>query len=299
MKIPDMGGRTVLVTGASDGLGLASATALAGAGAHVLMTSRDEAKGERALATVHEAVPTAQAEVVPLDLADLSSVARAAEDVTARVDRLDVLLLNAGVMMPPERRETVDGFELQMGTNHLGHFALAGQLMPLLLPVPGSRVVTVSSLAARAGAVDLQDLQWESRPYERQPVYGASKLANLLFAFELERRLRGAGATTISLAAHPGVSGTNLMSTMAMPRIAERVAKRLLAGPDQAALAELYAATAPAASGGEYYGPKGVGEVRGKAVAQATVPPAARDRETAEALWTASEELTGTRFHLG
>jgi len=298
MQIPDMRGRTVLVTGASDGLGLASATALARAGARVLMTSRGEAKGERALGQVREAVPAARAEVVPLDLADLAKVGRAAEDVAGRVEGIDVLLLNAGVMMPPERRETSDGFELQLGTNHLGHFAFAAQVLPLLLPVPGSRVVTVSSLAARAGAVDLDDLQWQSRPYDRQASYGASKLANLLFAFELERRLRGAGAGTVSLAAHPGVSGTNLMSTMAMPRIAERVSKLLLASPEQAARPQLYAATAPAASGGEYYGPKGVGEVRGRTVAQATVPPAARDQEKAAALWTRSEELTGTRFDL-
>ncbi|WP_380167726.1 oxidoreductase [Jannaschia sp. R86511] len=299
MQIPDMRGRTVLVTGASDGLGLASATALARAGARVLMTSRDAEKGERALATVREAVPAAQAEVVPLDLADLGRVAAAADDVRSRADSLDVLLLNAGVMMPPERRETADGFELQLGTNHLGHFALAARLLPLLLPVAGSRVVTVSSLAARAGAVDLADLQWQSRPYDRQPAYGASKLANLLFAFELERRLRAAGTGTASLAAHPGVSGTNLMSTMQLPRVAERVSKLLLAGPDQSARPQLYAATATAASGGEYYGPKGPGEVRGRTVALATVPPAARDRATAEALWTRSEELTGTRFDLG
>ncbi len=299
MQTPDMRGRTVLVTGASDGLGLASSKALAAAGARVLMTSRDAEKGERARTAVLEAAPRSAVEVVPLDLADLGSVERAAADVRGRVEALDVLLLNAGVMMPPERRETADGFELQIGTNHLGHFALAARLLPLLRTVPGSRVVTVSSLAARAGAVDLDDLQWQSRPYDRQAAYGASKLSNLLFAFELERRLRAAGAETVSLAAHPGVSGTNLMSTMAMPRIAERISKLLLSGPDQAALPQLYAATGAAASGGEYYGPKGPGEVRGRSVAAATVPPAARDRDQAAALWTRSEELTDAHFELG
>lgn len=296
---PDMRGRTVLVTGASDGLGLASATTLARAGARVLMTSRDPLKGVRALTRLRSEVPAAQAEVVPLDLADLASVERAAADVTGRVEGIDVLLLNAGVMMPPQRRETSDGFELQIGTNHLGHVALAAGLLPLLLPVAGSRVVTVSSVAARAGAVDLDDLQWQSRAYDRQSAYGASKLANLLFAFELERRLRAAGAGTVSLAAHPGLSGTNLMSTMALPGVAERVAKLLLSTPEQAARPQLHAATAPSVSGGEYYGPRGVGEVRGRTVARATVPPAALDRATAAALWSRSEELTGARFDLG
>jgi NAD(P)-dependent dehydrogenase (short-subunit alcohol dehydrogenase family) len=293
MRIPELRGRTVMVTGASDGLGLASAKALAAAGARVLMTSRDTGKGAWASDQVRAAAPGAQVEVVPLDLADLASIDRAAEDVRGRVAGLDVLVLNAGVMMPPERRETVDGFELQLGTNHLGHFALTARLLPLLLPVPGSRVVTVSSLAARAGAVDLDDLQWESRTYERQPSYAASKLANLLFAFELERRLRSAGTGTASLAAHPGVSGTNLMSTMALPRIVERASKLLLAGPDQAARPQLYAATAAAASGGDYYGPKGPGEVRGRSVTRATIPPLALDATCAHALWERSSELTG------
>lgn len=299
MQIPDMSGRTVLVTGASDGLGLAASTALAGAGARVLMTSRDAAKGQRALDRVRAAVPTATAEVVPLDLADLASVERAADDVRGRVAGLDVLLLNAGVMMPPQRRETVDGFELQMGTNHLGHFALAGRLLDLVTAVPGSRVVTVSSLAARRGAVFLDDLQWTQRPYDRQQVYGASKLANLLFAFELERRLRTAGTGTISVAAHPGVSGTNLMSTMSLPGVVERLSKKLLAGPDQAARPELHAATAPGVVGADYFGPKGLGEVRGRSVAPATVPPLAHDQANARGLWERSTELTGVGFPLG
>lgn len=298
MQTPDMRGRTVLVTGASDGLGLASAEALAAAGARVLMTSRDDAKGQRASAQVLDAVPAAQVEVVPLDLADLASVEKAAVDVAGRVSGIDVLLLNAGVMMPPQRRETADGFELQLGTNHLGHFALAARLLPLLLPVPGSRVVTVSSLAARGGAIDLDDLQWQSRPYDRQAAYGASKLANLLFAFELERRLRAAGTGTISVAAHPGVSGTNLMSTMALPSAAERIAKLLLASPAQAARPQLHAATSPGVTGAEYFGPKGVGEVRGRTVTHATVPPAALDLGVASALWQRSEQLTGLTYPL-
>ena len=293
MQIPDMRGRTVLVTGASDGLGLASSVALARSGARVLMTSRDAAKGERALARVNDAAPGASVEVVPLDLADLASVEKAAVEVRGRVGALDVLLLNAGVMMPPQRRETVDGFELQIGTNHLGHFALAGRLLDLVLPVPGARVVTVSSLAARGGAVDLDDLQWQTRPYDRQAAYGASKLANLLFAFELERRLRAAGSGAVSLAAHPGVSGTNLMSTMSVPKVVERLSKLLLAGPDQAARPQLHAATAPGVSGADYFGPKGLGEVRGRTVSHATVPPLAHDTAKAAALWQRSTELTG------
>jgi NAD(P)-dependent dehydrogenase (short-subunit alcohol dehydrogenase family) len=289
----ELTGRTVLVTGASDGLGLASSVALARDGARVLMTARDGAKGARALARVQQEVPGAVVEVVPLDLADLASVREAAEDVHGRVDRLDVLLANAGVMMPPQRRTTVDGFELQLGTNHLGHFALTGLLLPLLLTTPGSRVVSVSSIAARGGRLDLDDLQWERRPYDRQAAYGASKLANLLFAFELERRLRALGAPTVSLAAHPGVSGTNLMSTMAVPGVVMRAAKLVMASPEQAALPQLHAAGADRVVGGEYWGPKGLGEARGRRVAPASVPPAALDVESAGGLWTASEQLTG------
>ncbi len=289
----DLRGRTVLVTGASDGLGLASSVALAEEGARVLMTARSREKGETALAKVREAVPSARAELVDLDLADLGSVRRCAETVQDRVDRLDVLLNNAGVMMPPQRRETIDGFELQLGTNHLGHHALTALLLPLLRDVPGSRVVTVSSLAARGGRIDLDDLQWQRRPYDQQASYGASKLANLLFAFELERRLRAAAAATTSLAAHPGVSGTNLMSTMSLPGPVTRLAKAFMASPEQAARPQVHAATADGVVGGEYWGPKGPGEVRGRRVAPATVPPAALDRATARRLWQVSDELTG------
>ncbi len=294
----DLRGRTVLVTGASDGLGLESAVALERAGARVLMTARDPAKGARAVARVQQEVPGATAQVVALDLADLASVRDAAEDVHRRVDGLDVVIANAGVMMPPERRTTADGFELQIGTNHLGHFALVGLLLPLLRQQPGSRVVSVSSLAARGGYMDLQDLQWERRPYDRQQAYGASKLANLLFAFELERRLRAAGAATLSVAAHPGVSGTNLMSTMRVPSVLERLSKLVMASPRQAARPQLHAATAPGVVGGEFWGPKGLGEVRGRGVAHATVPSNALDQQVARDLWTASEELTGVTVDL-
>ena len=293
----DMRGRTVVVTGASSGLGLASSVALAQAGAEVVLAVRDEARGEAALATVREQAPSAQLRTVRLDLADLGSVQRCAEELKGSLGSLDVLLNNAGVMMPPSRRVTSDGFELQMGTNHLGHFALTGRLLPLLLGTAGSRVVTVSSLAARGGRVDLDDLMAE-RSYSPSPSYGASKLANLLFTLELQRRLVTAQAATIAVAAHPGVSATNLMSSMDMNRVLTRVAQLLMQSAEVGARPQLHAATADGVHGGDYYGPKGLGEARGRKVAPATIPPLALATTDAAALWTRSEELTGVTYPL-
>jgi NAD(P)-dependent dehydrogenase (short-subunit alcohol dehydrogenase family) len=199
---------------------------------------------------------------------------------------------NAGVMMPPSRRSTVDGFELQLGTNHLGHFALTLQLLPLLLATPGSRVVTVSSLAARGGSIDLDDLQAE-RSYTPSSRYAASKLANLLFTLELQRRLVGAQAGTVAVAAHPGLSATNLASTMELGRVVERLTALASQSAEAGARPQLHAATADGVRGGDYYGPRGVGEVRGRRVGHARFPPAALDTSTAAALWTRSEALTG------
>ncbi len=288
----DMRGRTVVITGASNGLGLASAVALARAGAELVLAVRDEGRGAAALAQVRDAAPGATARTVALDLADLASVRRCAEELTGSLGSLDVLMNNAGVMMPPQRRETVDGFELQMGTNHLGHLALTLPLLPLLMGTPGSRVVTVSSLAARGGSIDLDDLQAE-RSYSPSPRYGASKLANLLFTLELQRRLVAAGSSTLSVAAHPGVSATGLVATMQMGRVFERLSSLLSQSAEVGARPQLHAATADGVQGGDYYGPKGIAEVRGRRVTHATFPPKALDAGVAATLWDRSLELTG------
>lgn len=288
--------RTVVVTGANSGLGLATCRALAGEGAEVVMGCRDLGRGATARDEVLAAVPGARLRLALLDLADLSSVREFAADVEAHSDGVDVLVNNAGIMMLPTRQETVDGFEAQLGTNHLGHFALTGHLLPLLQARPGSRVVAVSSIAARSGRIDFDDLMAE-RTYTPSPVYSQSKLANLLFAFELDRRLAaqpGAGAQrTVAVAAHPGVSRTNLMAGTGMPRALQRVAGLLLQGAEQGARPQVHAATSSGVSGGDYFGPRGLREVRGRRVTAAVVPSAANDPFTASRLWSVSESLTG------
>ncbi|GDY30425.1 oxidoreductase [Gandjariella thermophila] len=295
--IPDQSGRTVLVTGATAGLGLRTATALAGSGARVLMTARSAERGERALAEVHRA--GGRAELVSLDLADLSSVRKAATEVRERTgDALDVLINNAGVMAPPLRR-TADGFELQFGTNHLGHAALTWLLMPALRARPGARVVTVASMAARQGRLDLDDPNFHHRRYSAGGAYGQSKLANLVFALELDRRARAAGLDLVSAAAHPGYTATNLVTATArdrggplVARVADLVTRLTAQSVKRGALPQLYAATAPGVTGGSYVGPGWPGEVYGPP-APARLWPAARDEETAARLWTVTAELTG------
>jgi NAD(P)-dependent dehydrogenase (short-subunit alcohol dehydrogenase family) len=298
---PRQDGRTALVTGASSGLGLQTALGLARAGAHVLLGVRDAGRGEAAAQRIAAAVPDARTELLRVDLADLASVRGAAESVRARSEPLDLLVLNAGVMGVPHRR-TADGFELQFGTNHLGHFALAAQLMPALLRGATPRVVTVSSGFHRFGRIDFDDLQGERR-YRRWPAYGQSKLANLLFAFELERRAAAAGLPMRSLAAHPGWAATNLqavgprMSGSRSAALAMRVLNRVIAQDDETgALPILYAATEDL-PGGSYAGPSGRGELHGPPT---LVHPsrAATDETTARRLWSVSEELTGVRFEL-
>jgi NAD(P)-dependent dehydrogenase (short-subunit alcohol dehydrogenase family) len=288
----DLTGRTTIVTGATSGLGLASARALAARGARVVLTARDPGRGEAAAATVREAVPDADLVVEPLDLADLSSVRDFADRLTGATPRLDVLLNNAGVMMPPRRRTTADGFELQLGTNHLGHWVLTALLLPVLLATPGCRVVTVSSLAARNGRLSDADVRSEG-PYRPGAAYATSKLANLVFALELDRRLREAGRDTLSVAAHPGVSATNLAATTGLPGPLVRLGGLLMQSAEHGALPQLHAATAPDVRGGDYYGPAGPGELRGRRVRRLTPPSAARDPEAATRLWAVSRDLTG------
>jgi NAD(P)-dependent dehydrogenase (short-subunit alcohol dehydrogenase family) len=298
--IPDQTGRLAVVTGANSGLGLVTARELARAGAEVIIACRDTGKGERALATIRAAVPGAHAEVQQLDLADLSSVKAFAARLGETHERIDLLINNAGVMALP-RRTTVDGFESQLATNHLGHFALTGLLLGPLLAAPHPRVVTLSSMVHRIGRINFADLQGERR-YHRWIAYGQSKLANLLFAFELQRRAGAAGTNLQSLAAHPGYAATNLQSAgpeVAAERWGMALANRVIAqSADMGALPTLYAATVPDLPGGTFVGPGGPGEMRG-APRPVTAKARAYDTEAARRLWDVSEELTGVRYEFG
>jgi NAD(P)-dependent dehydrogenase (short-subunit alcohol dehydrogenase family) len=287
--IPSQAGRVAVVTGANSGLGLVTARELVRAGAHVVVACRDVTRGERAAAELG-------GEFLRLDLASQASIRTFAEVFAAKHDGLDLLINNAGVMALP-RRSTEDGFELQLGTNHLGHFALTGRLAELLASRPGSRVVTVSSFLHRIGRIAFDDLHGERR-YGKWSAYGQSKLANLLFAFELDRRL----TATRSYAAHPGYSSTNLQSTAAKAtgsRLTERGIGLLtkLVGQDMAmgALPSLYAATFPGLPGGSFVGPGGPFEQRGyPKVVRAAKP--AYDEDVARRLWEVSQELTDVRY---
>jgi NAD(P)-dependent dehydrogenase (short-subunit alcohol dehydrogenase family) len=282
--LPNLDGRTFIVTGATSGLGLATARALAGAGARVVLAVRDTAKGEQAAAAID-----GTAEVRGLDLADLASIRSFAGSWE---ERLDVLVNNAGVMAVPERR-TKDGFELQLGTNHLGHFALTN----LLLPHITDRVVTVSSTAHWFGRIGLDDLNWERRRYSPWRAYGQSKLANLLFTLELQRRLAAAGSPVRAYAAHPGYANTNLQghTSNALQHGFMAVTNRFLAqSAEMGALPTLYAATQDL-PGASFVGPDGFREQRGYP-ALASRAARALDAETAKRLWELSERLTGTTF---
>ncbi|WP_063054624.1 oxidoreductase [Nocardia salmonicida] len=277
--LPDQTGRTIIVTGANSGLGAATARALAAAGARVVLACRDTAKAERVAVGMR-----GETEVRELDLANLNSV----RAFTDSIERVDVLINNAGVMALPLRR-TADGFEMQFGTNHLGHFALTN----LLLDRITDRVVTVSSVAHRIGKIDLADPNWEQRHYDRWLAYGQSKLANLMFAFELQRRLAGEGAAVISVAAHPGYAATELMShTETVQDAVMWLGNRMLAqDAHQGALPTLFAATA-AVKAGTFYGPDGFLGLRGNP-ARAGSAPTARNRKVAAELWELSEKLCG------
>lgn len=299
--IPDQKGRTVLITGANSGLGLRSAEALARAGAQVLLACRNPKKAAAALEAVEACATTRAPSVIALDLADLSSVEAAVDAVADRVDRLDVLMNNAGVMAIPLRR-TADDFEMQFGTNHLGHFALTGRLLSLLLAAEHPRVVSTSSQAHRIGKMRWDDLHWRNR-YSKWTAYGQSKLANLLFAFDLDRRAKSEGTALVSAAAHPGYASTQLQSAgpeMAGSPLMERamdLGNRLVAQSDaEGALPQLYAATMPEAKGGEYYGPNGPFEMRGSPK-KVGCTGAARDVSAARRLWEISEQATGVTYN--
>ncbi|MFD5578392.1 SDR family NAD(P)-dependent oxidoreductase [Streptomyces pseudogriseolus] len=289
-NIPDQHGRVAIVTGANTGLGFETARMLAERGARVVLAVRDVEKGKQAAARIHGDVG-----VQALDLASLDSIRAAAADLRALHPRIDLLINNAGVMYPP-KRTTADGFALQFGTNHLGHFALTGLLLDRLLDVPGSRVVTVSSVGHRIrAAIHFDDLQWE-RSYSRVGAYGQSKLANLMFTYELQRRLARHGAT-VAVAAHPGVSNTELLrnSPAAFRLPITWLAPLITQNATMGALPTLRAATGPDVRGGQYYGPSGFQEVRG----HPTLVRSSRDshdRAVQQRLWTVSEELTGVTF---
>jgi NAD(P)-dependent dehydrogenase (short-subunit alcohol dehydrogenase family) len=303
--IPDQTGRTVLVTGANSGLGLRSAQALSRRGAAVLMACRSAERAEAARAQVAESATGAEPRVVTLDLADLGSIRTAAAEVDGTVERLDVLMNNAGVMALPLGR-TADGFEMQLGTNHLGHFALTGLLLPALRRAAAPRVVTTSSGVHRMGRNQWDDdPNFEHKRYGKWAAYGNSKLANLLFMRELGRRAGEAGVDLVSAAAHPGYASTHLQSTSA--RAGNGVIARatgavmaigngLVAQSDAAgALPQLYAATMDGVSSGDYFGPSGLFELRGGPQA-VDMSSAARDDEAARRLWTLSEQLTGVTY---
>jgi NAD(P)-dependent dehydrogenase (short-subunit alcohol dehydrogenase family) len=300
--IPDQTNRTALITGANAGIGYHTALQLAAKGATVLLASRNPERGRAARERILATVPEARVEMVALDLADLDSVHQLADHILASDDGLDVLVNNAGVMGVPRRRTTAQGFELQFGTNHLGHFALTGRLLPALLAQPASRVVTVSSSMHRLGRLALEDPN-SGRGYRPWQAYNASKLANALFTLELDRRLRAAGAATASVGAHPGYCRTGLQTSG--PRLdgaggvsARAVAlfTRLTAQPAaQGALPVLRAATDPEVAGGDYLGPDGLGGGRGWPV-KARYSRTAHDEQLAGRLWAVSEQLTGVRY---
>lgn len=302
--IPDQRGRVAIVTGANSGIGYHCSVELARHGARVVLACRDEGRGRDAVERLVQDVPDATVDLSLLDLSDLESVARFADEFLERNERLGLLVNNAGVMAVPQRRTTAQGFELQFGTNHLGHFALTARLLRAFVDVPGARVVTVSSLNHWVGRLRLDDLNAERR-YDRWAAYNQSKLANVLFFRELDRRLRAARSPAISVGAHPGYTATNLQTSgprmghtplfaRILPTVTHLTAQSARAG----AWPLLYAATVPDVEGGEYVGPSRLlAEVRGTP-GPAIVSPKGRDAELARALWERSEELTGVTFEL-
>ncbi|MGA9493002.1 MAG: SDR family oxidoreductase [Mycobacterium sp.] len=305
--VPDLSGQLAVVTGANSGLGFGLARRLSAAGADVVLAIRNRAKGEAAIDEIRATVPDAKLTIKPLDLSSLASVAALGEQLNADGRPIDILINNAGVMTPPKRVTTADGFELQFGSNHLGHFALTGHLLPLLRAAGSARVVSLSSIAARqSGRIHFDDLQFE-KSYSPMQAYGQSKLAVLMFARELNRRSREAGWGITSNAAHPGLTKTNLQISgpshgRAKPSMMERLytvswrlAPFLWQEIDEGILPALYAAVSPQAEGG-YYGPQGIYEAAGGGVTLAKVPARARDEADSRRLWDVSEQLTGVGY---
>lgn len=298
--MPDLSGKKVIVTGANSGVGYEAARAFAEKGAHVIFACRSRQKAESAVAELRQQSPDVSVEIIPLDLADLDSVREFATTYMANHERLDILVNNAGIMAIPYR-QTADGFEMQFGTNHLGHFALTGFLLDRILTTEEARVVTVSSGLHRAGKINFDDLQGEAS-YNKRAAYSQSKLANLLFAYELQRKLANSGQNAISVAAHPGYSATNLqhvgpnMEESAVQRTMMTLANTLFAqSSEMGALPTLYAATDPDVEGCDYIGPGGFMNMRGYPVKEMS-SEASYDEAAASRLWAISEALTGVRY---
>jgi NAD(P)-dependent dehydrogenase (short-subunit alcohol dehydrogenase family) len=297
--MPDLSGKVIVVTGANCGLGYEAAKEFARKGARTVLACRSVDKAQAALDQIKQEIPRAQVETMQLDLASLASVREFAETFRARYDRLDILVNNAGIMWVPYQK-TEDGFESQFGTNHLGHFALTGLLMDLLLTTPDARVVNVSSVGHRSGTMDFDNLMFEDgQGYGRHRAYGRSKLANLLFTYELQRRFQALDADVIATAAHPGGASTNLARNIEHLwyfRVLMPLLERMMQGADMGALPTLRAAVDPAASGGEYYGPGGFMEQTGNPVLVQSSEDSHNEAD-ARHLWEASEQLTGIRYN--
>lgn len=297
-QIPDQTGRIAVITGANSGIGLETARELAAKGATVVMACRSQKKAEEAMANIRRTHSAAKLDFVALDLSQQANIKHAAETVLQRYPRIDLLINNAGVMWLEEGR-TVDGFEQQIGTNHFGHFAWTLRLLPAIKDVIGSRIVTVSSIAHRSGQLTLDDIN-QSKNYTKHGAYGQSKLANLMFTLELERRLRRSGAKTLSVACHPGITGTNLAADWSgrqsnpLSRLAIKLWPYVSQTPEAGALPSLYATTEASVRGGEYYGPRFF-EVFGEP-RPAKIRKFAQREDMAAALWELSEKLTGVSF---
>ena len=296
-RMPDLTGKVVVVTGASSGIGLEAARRFSRSGADTILACRSEGRGRRALLGIKSEQPGARVRLMELDLGSLQSIERFAREFSECNSHLDVLVNNAGIMAVPYSR-TADGFESQMGTNHLGHFALTGRLLDTLVSTPGARVVTVSSNAHRMAQIDFDNLLYEKGGYSAWGAYFRSKLANLLFTYELRRRFEHAGVDTLALAAHPGSVATNLGAHFFRRRWLRplrALIHGLLQDPGMGALPILRASVDPAARGGQYFGPDGLLGQRGFPVVVASTP-ASHDRRAAHSLWQASERLTGVKY---
>ncbi len=289
-NMPNQSGKVAIVTGANSGIGYETARELARKGATVLLACRSQSRGETAVSQIRAENPNANVELMLLDLGDLASVRRFVDEFNGRYDRLDMLINNAGVMMPPLGK-TADGFELQFGINHLGHFALTGLLQDTITRTPKSRVVMISSMAHRGGKIDFDNLNAE-QSFSKSGAYGQSKLANLLFAYELQRRFEAAGVDTIATAAHPGWTATNLQDETWIFRMLNPLFGQK---SPMGALPTLYAATAPDVQGGDYYGPDGWQTMRGYPTKEQS-NDRSYDTAVAAKLWTISEELTNVQY---
>lgn len=295
--IPPQNGRVAIVTG-TGGLGYEDALALARAGADVVIAGRNRTKGSEAVAQIKTSFANATVRFEQIDLASLQSVRAFVQRIAQQTDKVDILINNAGVMVPPQRQETEDGFELQLGTNYLGHFALTAGLLPLLRASKSARVVSLSSVAARDGQLNFADFQFKNA-YVPMKAYGQSKIACLMFALELQKRSTEGRWGITSLAAHPGVSRTDLLHNapgrLSLHGLARTYLWFLFQPAAQGALPTLFAATSPEAVGGGYYGPDGMAEIRGFP-APANIPPQAQDAAASTRLWALSEQLTGSQF---